>query len=217
MADVVEINNAEGATRDTQPVHVNLVVRWQINTNSDKSMLHIYKELSQTGDLDQYVSTASNEAWKAVTAKYDATELISKRSEVSKDVVNSIQDKVNKYGISVLNVDMTSFKFNQKYMDAINAKVTEEQQKLAEQKTNWNVSRFRRRRVVEASARAEASIAEAKGKAEAVRLEAQALRDNMSILELRRSEVEKTKAEKWDGKLPTTVMGEGYPDDQSCK
>lgn len=55
------------------------------------------------------------------------------------------------------------------------------------------------------------AIAQAKGKAESVRLESLALRENMNILELRRIEVAKIQAERWDGVLPTTVLGNTVP------
>ena len=106
---------------------------------------------------------------------------------------------------------MTQFSFSADYMKAINAKVTEEQQKLAEQNKLERIKVEQQQKVVTAQAEAEATIATAKAKAEAVRLEAQALRDNMSILELRRIEVAKVQAERWDGKLPTTSLGNAIP------
>jgi regulator of protease activity HflC (stomatin/prohibitin superfamily) len=208
MADAVEIKNVEGATKDTQPVHTTLVVRYHIN---EKNVMTVYKEFSRTGDVDQLVGTGAIEAFKSVTAKYDATELISKRLEVSNAVVAAIQQKITKYGVEVVNVDMTAFSFSPEYMKAINAKVTEEQQKLAEQNKLERIKVEQQQKVVAANAEAEAAIAAAKGKAEAVRLESQALRDNMSILELRRIEVAKIQAERWDGKLPSTMLGSAVP------
>ena len=208
MADSVEIKNAEGATKDTQPVHTNLVVRYHIN---EKEVLRVYKDYSTSGDLDNFVGTASQEAFKAVTAKYDAVELISKRNQVSQDVTGAIQAKITRFGAEIISVDMTQFSFSADYMKAINAKVTEEQQKLAEQNKLERIKVEQQQKVVTAQAEAEATIATAKAKAEAVRLEAQALRDNMSILELRRIEVAKVQAERWDGKLPTTSLGNAIP------
>lgn len=208
MADSVEVKNAEGATKDTQPVHTSLVVRYHI---LDSRVQDVYREYSRDGDLDSYIATATAEAFKSVTAKYDATELISKRADVSAAVNAAIQAKVTKYGAEVINIDMTGFAFSQDYMKAINAKVTEEQQKLAEQNKLERIKVEQQQKVVAAQAEAEAAIAAAKGKAEAVRLESQALRENMNILELRRIEVSKIQAEAWDGKLPTTVLGNTVP------
>lgn len=208
MADSVAIDKSEGATRDTQPVHTNLVVRYHID---DSHVLNVYKEYSKVGDLDSYVETASQEAFKAVTARYSADELINKRSEVTLAVNDAIQKKVAKYGVEILNIDMTKFAFSTNYMDAINSKVTEEQQKLAEENKLERIKVEQQQKVVAAKAEAEAAIAEAKGKAEAMHLESTALRENMNILEMRRIEVQKIQAERWDGKLPTTVMGNAVP------
>lgn len=208
MADAVNVQNAEGATKDTQPVHTSLVVRYHIN---EKNVLEVYREYSREGNLDNYVATATAEAFKAVTARYDATELISKRQDVSTAVQQAIQAKIVKYGAEVINIDMTGFSFNAEYMKAIGQKVTEEQQKLAEQNKLERIKVEQQQKVVSAQAEAEAQIAQAKGKAEAVRLEALALQANQSILELRRIEVDRIKAEKWDGKLPSTMLGSSVP------
>ena len=208
MADSVAIENSEGATKDTQPVHTNLVVRYRI---VDKHVLDVYKEFSKTGDMDSYVETASQEAFKAVTAKYSADELINKRNEVTLAVNSAIQQKVTKYGIEILNIDMTKFGFSTKYMDAINSKVTEEQQKLAEENKLERIKVEQQQKVVSAKAEAEAAVAEARGKAEAMHLESIALRENMNILEMRRIEVQKIQAERWDGKLPATMLGSAVP------
>lgn len=219
MADAVEVKNAEGATKDTQPVHTSLVVRYHIN---EKHVLGVYKDYSKEGNLDSYVATATAESFKAVTAKYDATELISKRQDVSTAVANAIQTKVAKYGVEVLNIDMTQFSFSPDYMKAINAKVTEEQQKLAEENKLARIQVEEQQKVVKAKAAADAAVMTAKGeaeatvtnakaKAEATRLEAAALAANGQILELRKIEVQKIQAERWDGSLPSTVMGNAVP------
>lgn len=208
MADAAEIGNAEGSTKDTQPVNTSLVVRYHI---AEKSVLEVYKNYSREGDLDSFVSTAVQEAFKSVTAQYSADELISKRQEVSAKVTSAVQAKTQKFGAEVISIDMTQFSFSPGYMKAINAKVTEEQLKLAEQNKLERIKVEQQQKVVTAQAEAEATIATAKAKAEAVRLESQALRDNMNILELRRIEVQKIQAEAWDGKLPTTVMGNAVP------
>jgi len=72
----------------------------------------------------------------------------------------------------------------------INARVANEQQAIAEQA-----------KVASSKARAQQRIASAQGKAEALRIENEAIANNKDILELRA-------IEKWDGKLPN-YMGTG--------
>ena len=52
---------------------------------------------------------------------------------------------------------------------------------------------------------ADANLTIAKAQAEALRVQNAALAQNKDVLELRRIEVEKIKAEKWDGALPTAI------------
>jgi prohibitin 2 len=204
MADAVAAKDAEGSTSDTQPVHTTFVVRFHIRENA---VLNVYKEYSRAGDVDNFVLTASYEAFKAVTAKYKAEDLISKRAEVSQGVFSAIQTRVEKYGVLVLNVDMTNFSFAPDYMKAISSKVTEEQQKLAETNKLARLKVENQQRVVEADANAEATIATAKAQAESIRVQSKALAESPQFLELRKLEVEMAKAGKWNGQLPTHVLG----------
>ena len=50
-----------------------------------------------------------------------------------------------------------------------------------------------------------ANLTVAKAQAEALRVQNAALAQNKDVLELRRIEVEKVKAEKWNGALPTSI------------
>ena len=208
MADAVEIKNAEGATKDAQPVHTTLTIRYHVRENQ---VQNIYSNYSKTGEMDSYVGTAGMEAFKSSTAHYGADELILKRQDASNNMVSTLQAKLDQYGIQVLSVDVSQFNFSPEYMKAVNSKVTEEQQKLAEENKLARIKVEQQQKVVTANAEAEAAIAQAKGKAESVRLESLALRENMNILELRRIEVAKIQAERWDGKLPATVLGNAVP------
>jgi len=57
----------------------------------------------------------------------------------------------------------------------------------------------------EADGRAYADLKVATAQAAALKVQNEALAQNKDVLELRRIEVEKVKAEKWDGKLPTAI------------
>jgi prohibitin 2 len=50
-----------------------------------------------------------------------------------------------------------------------------------------------------------ANLTIAKAQAEALRVQNAAIAQNKDVLELRRIEVEKIEAEKWDGALPTAI------------
>jgi len=127
-AEEAAVENAEGSTSDTQPVHVSLTVRYAINPDRVEE---VFERYSRNGDLSSYVQTATQESFKAVTANYTAPDLISKRQAVSADIRNTLQTKLGQYGAQVINIDMRNFAFSDSYMKAINDKVTQEQLRLA--------------------------------------------------------------------------------------
>ncbi|MGZ3240766.1 MAG: prohibitin family protein, partial [Burkholderiaceae bacterium] len=212
-AEKADIENVEGSTSDTQPVKVSMTVRYSIATDR---VSEVFEKYSHDGDLSSYVQTATLEIFKAVTAKYTAPDLISQRAKVSADINAALREKLALYGAQVINIDMRNFSFSDSYMHAINDKVTQEQLRLAAENKLKTVEAEQKQKVAIAEAEANARRAQADGEAyanltiakaqaDALRLQNAALAQNKDVLELRRIEVEKTKAEKWDGALPTSI------------
>jgi regulator of protease activity HflC (stomatin/prohibitin superfamily) len=212
-AEQADIENAEGSTSDTQPVKVSMTVRYSIVTDR---VAEVFEKYSHDGNLASYVQTATQEIFKAVTARYTAPDLIAQRAKVSSDINAALREKLAIYGAQVINIDMRNFKFSDAYMAAINDKVTQEQLRLAAENKLKTVEAEQKQKVAiaeaEASARkaqadgeAYANLTIAKAQAEALRLQNAALAQNKDVLELRRIEVERTKAEKWNGVLPAAI------------
>ena len=212
-AEEATVEGAEGSTSDTQPVKVSLTVRYSIQTDR---VAEVFEKYSHDGNLQSYVQTATQEVFKAVTAKYTAPDLIAKRSLVSSDIVTGLRAKLILYGAQVINVDMRNFAFSNDYMAAINQKVTQEQLRLAAENKVLTVQAEQKQKVAIAEAEATALKAKADGEAyanlkvataqaEALKIQNAALAQNRDVLELRRIEVEKIKAERWDGALPSSI------------
>lgn len=212
-ADQTNIKDAEGATSDTQPVHVGLTVRYNVEPNK---VAEVFEKYTHTGNLDSFVATATMETFKAVTARYTAPDLIAKRSQVSSDVLALLRQKMSTYGANIISVDMTQFAFGKEYMKAITEKVTQEQQKLAADNKFLTVQAEQKQKVAVAEAEATALkakadgeaysvLAAAKAQAESLRVQNAALRENKDVLELRRIEVQMAQAQKWDGALPYAI------------
>lgn len=212
-SETASIDHASGSTSDTQPVDTSLTVRYSI---SPDKVAYVYEQYSHDGDISSYVETATQEVFKAVTARYVATDLIAKRPQVSTDIYNALQAKLEKYGARVLNIDMRNFEFGRDYMAAINDKVTQEQKRLAAENRVKTAQAEQQIKTVTAEADAKALKAKADGEAyavtknaeaqaEALRVQNAALAQNKDVLELRRIEVEQMKASRWDGKLPQNI------------
>lgn len=174
-----EVQSA-AATKDLQDVNGTLVLNYQLN-RGDVSKIHqtIGKDYK-----DKLVLPALNEVFKSVSAKYTASELITNRAEVKKDVYDALKARLEKYGITVQDVSITSFTFSKAFNDAIeavqiaNQKIAQAQQELAQAKVD-----------------AEKKITQATADAEAQRLQQQTLTPEL---------LQKMAIDKWDGKLPTT-------------
>jgi prohibitin 2 len=212
-AEQADVEDAEGATSDTQPVKVSLTVRYSIFPDK---VSEVFEKYSHNGDLSSYVQTGVQEVFKAVTARYTAPELIAQRSVVSADINTALASKLAIYGAQVINIDMRSFAFSQQYMSAINEKVTQEQLRLVAENKLLTVEAEQKQKVAVAEADANAVRAKADGdayattknaeaSAEALKIQNAALAQNKDVLELRRIEVEQAKAARWDGKLPENI------------
>ena len=212
-AEQADIENAEGSTSDTQPVKVSLTVRYSI---APDRVTEVYEKYSHDGNLSSYVQTATQEVFKAVTARYSAPDLISQRAAVSSDITSALRTKLANYGAIVISIDMRNFSFSDSYMRAINDKVTQEQLRLAAENKLKTVEAEQKQKVAVAEAEANAVKATADGdayaklkvaqaEAQAMQVQNEALAKNKDVLELRRIEVELTKAQKWNGQLPQSI------------
>ena len=214
-AETANIENAEGSTSDTQPVKVSLTVRYSIATDR---VAEVFEKYSHDGNLSSYVQTATQEIFKAVTARYTAPDLIAQRSKVSNDIYAALREKLSLYGAQVINIDMRNFAFSDSYMHAINEKVTQEQLRLGAENKLKTVEAEQKQKVAVAEAEASALRAKADGEAyanlkvataqaDALKIQNAALAQNKDVLELRRIEVAMTQAEAWNGVLPVNVYG----------
>jgi prohibitin 2 len=212
-AEEATVENAEGSTSDTQPVRVSLTVRYSIQPDK---VADVFEKYSHDGNLQSYVQTGTQEVFKAITAKYTAPDLIAQRANVSGDIVAALRAKLSIYGAQVINVDMRNFAFSSDYMSAINQKVTQEQLRLAAENKVRTVQAEQQAKVAIAEAEASALKAKADGEAyatlkaataqaDSLRVQNAALAQSRDVLELRRIEVEKIKAERWNGGLPQSI------------
>ena len=182
-----KLDGASAGTKDLQQVHTDIVVQYRLNASK---VPHIYKEFGLNVD-DKVLGPGINEAFKSVTGHYTSEELITKRDEVSMAITDHLRNKMAPFNIDVSGVSLVNFGFSADYQKAIESKVIATQNKL---KAEQDLERIK----VEAASR----VAQAKGEAEAISIQAQAIQSNGGA-----NYVQLQWIEKWDGKLPTTVLG----------
>jgi regulator of protease activity HflC (stomatin/prohibitin superfamily) len=187
----VEGVDATAASRDLQNVSAKVALNYHLDAERvDKlwqSLGANYKE--------RVIDPAIQESVKAVTAQYTAEELITKRPLVKDDIKKSLTERLQKEFIIVDEFSIVNFDFSQSFNQAIEAKVTAEQNALAAKNKLEQVKYEKEQR-----------IAEAQGEAEAIRIQAQAIQNQGG------AEYVNLKAiEKWNGILPTQLLSNTVP------
>lgn len=182
-----ELKGANAGTKDLQVVHTDIVVNFRLDP---QKVPHIYKEYGLNVD-EKVLGPGINEAFKSVTGHYTSEELVTKRDLVSQEILQHLVAKMAPFNITVSNISLVNFGFSAEYQKAIEAKVISVQQTA---KAQQDLERIK----VEANSR----IAQAKGEAEAIAIQAQAIQSNGGA-----NYVALQWIEKWNGTLPTTMLG----------
>ena len=146
---------------------------------------------------ERIIDPAVQEVVKAVSARYSAEDLITKRSAVSDAMKSTLTERLLAHNIAVDALSIVGFSFSKIYMDAIESKQTAEQLAMKAQR---DLERIK--------IEGEQKITSAKAEAEALRLQ----RENISpdLIELRKIEANLEAIKKWNGILPS-VTGESVP------
>jgi regulator of protease activity HflC (stomatin/prohibitin superfamily) len=171
---------ASASSKDLQVVTSKIALNYHL---APDSVNKIWQEVGKDYN-SRIIAPAIQEAVKATTAKFTAEELIVKREDVKEQIKSNLSERLLERHIVVDEFNIIDFDFSPAFNEAIEAKVTAEQLKL---KAERDLERIK--------IEADQKIAEATGKAQAIRIEAQALSANPRIVELRW-------IEKWDGKTP---------------
>ena len=207
-------SEAQAASKDLQVVRTQVAVQYSMN---GQVMPLTFQKIGTRSVVETtLVAPAIMESVKAVTALYTAEDLVTNRAEVKNKIQLAIEDFINTTlqqkdvggALSLANVAITDFDFSDEFNRAIEEKVKAEQEALKAKN-----EKLRRVTQAEAAAAERTLAADAEAyqievasmaRAEAIRREAEALRDNPSLIQLRI-------AEKWDGQLPQVSGGNAIP------
>ena len=200
----------ESYSADQQPA--NLKVSVTLHVAPDK-VAEMYSRFAgdQQAAIGRLITPHLNQEVKVVFGQYTAQRAITARAQLNADAAKSLTDAIAYDPIFVVEgVQIEDIAFSPQYIQAVEARmqaevaVQQQQQQLAQEKIKADIA------VTQANGRANSVRAEAQAKADAIRLtgnaeadaiaaRAKALTDNPQIIEL-------TKAERWNGVLPTTMV-----------
>ncbi|MDP2854277.1 MAG: prohibitin family protein [Smithellaceae bacterium] len=186
--------DAAAASADLQDVTSRVALNYHVVP--DKANI-VYQNIG-VQFKERIIDPAILEVVKAVTAKYSAEELITKRPAVSEAMRVALMERLLVNNIAVDAFSIVTFSFSKIFTEAIESKQTAEQLAL---KAKRDLDRIK--------IEAEQKITTAKAEAESLRLQ----RANISpdLIELRKIEANMKAIEKWNGILPQVTGGGAMP------
>ncbi len=205
---------ASAASKDLQVVSTSVAVQYSLNGPVAPLT---YQKIGTAQVVEAtLIGPAIMESVKAVTAQYTAEELVTRRAEVKIGIQLAIESFIDETlaqkevigAVSIANVAITDFNFSAEFNRAIEDKVRAEQEAL--QAINEKLRRVTQaeaaaaERTLAADAEAYQIEVASTARADAIRREAEALKDNPALIQLRI-------AEKWNGQLPQVTGGGAIP------
>jgi len=185
---------SEAVTKDMQDNKSKIAVNYHV---LPEEASWVYQNLG-TDYKFRIIDPKIQEIVKAVTARYTALELVSKREQVREEMKNELRTAILPYKIAVDDFSVVDFKWSPEFERSIEQKQVAEQQALTAQRILEKVKY-----------EAEQKVVTARAEAEALRVQKENVTDN--LIRLRQIEVTARAIEKWDGRLPQFSGGGPLP------
>jgi regulator of protease activity HflC (stomatin/prohibitin superfamily) len=195
-------SDESASTHDLQLVNTSIAVTFHVDPAEAPQFYQNFRDFDTLGV--RIITPAVSNDVKAVTANYDAEELVTKRDIVDAEIKNAVVASLAPYHLTVEAVNVANFAFSEAYTQAIEQKQVAQQQALQAQYTLQQTQISAQQQVVQAKAQADAAVATAQGQANALLLTSQAqAKANTLIAQSLTSVLLQQKAlDKWDGTLP---------------
>lgn len=194
-------------SRDQQPADMVVTINFHIPPSEVANVYSVYGSLEALAD--RTIARKAPQEIKTVFGNYDAVSVIQNRAKFNEDVMSAIA-KVVDGPVIIDSVQVENIDFSDAYEQAVEARMTA-QVEVQKQEQQLNQERIRAEiAVTQAQGRANSVKAEADAAAYRVRIEgeaaADAIRARAAALANNPLLVELTKAESWNGVLPTSMI-----------
>ena len=154
---------AQSSTKDLQDLSASFAINFRLDPTEVVEIRR--KQGTLQNIVSKIIAPQTQESFKIAAARRTVEEAITKRSELKQDFDTALSDRLDKYGIMVLDTSVVDLTFSPEFSKAV------EEKQIAEQRAQRAVYVAR-----EAEQEAQAEINRAKGKAEAQRLLAETLK-----------------------------------------
>ena len=204
-------------SKDIQETAVTYTINYQISKND---AMTIYRTIGKEY-FDTVIAPNISEAVKTATAHYTAEGLINNRDKLATEIEEILKTLLEQYNILVVGTAIEDLDFTDAFTNAVEAKQVAAQNKLKatteQEQATMEEEAKAKRAVITANAEAEQAIIAANADLEVVKIQAEAslyagqkeagrieaissaLTDDYLLYE---------KYQHWDGKVPTTILGE---------
>ena len=140
-------------TKDLQTVQIKLRVLWRPEVDK---LPEIYRKFQDQLE-DRVLPSIGNEVLKSVVAQYNASELLSKRAEVSARIRVELQKRAKSFNIIFDDVAITHLNFGVEYMRAIESKQVAQQEAEKQLYVVEKAEQYRQATVIRAEGEAESA------------------------------------------------------------
>ena len=204
------------ASSDLQEITTILTVHFNIMPSS---AWMVYQTMRQDYH-DLLLRPVIQEDLKATTAQFTAEELVTTRAALVQKLTEKLRESLQPYGVYIQTVNFVDFQFSRAFSEAIEAKVTAEQDALKAKNILVRITYEAQQKIIQAEADRNATIIAAE--ADARRVEIAALAEAFKVtteanataeaIQMITDQMTPEYAQylhlmQWDGKYPTTMLG----------
>lgn len=203
----VKYDKLQAYSRDQQPADIRASVTFHVPASE---VLNVYTNF---GDIDRMVERLINRQVpnqvENIFGKYTAISAVQERAKFVTDVSNAVKGSITG-PVVIDSVQLENIDFSDAYEKSVEARMKAEVE-VQTQKQNLDKEMVSAQiAVTQAQARADSQLAQAKAEALSITLkgeaEAGAIKKRSDALSSNSNLIELTRAERWNGVLPTTVI-----------
>jgi prohibitin 2 len=118
-----ETVRSTAASKDLQDVSSQIVLNYRLDRGTVST---VHQTIGMTY-VDKIINPAINEVFKAASAQYTASELITERNRVKNGAQVTLSERLKPYGITVEELSITDFQFSDNFSRAIEEKQVAQQ------------------------------------------------------------------------------------------
>ena len=200
-----KLENITGQTKDSQYVNITMDVQYKVDS---ATAFQVFREFRTLANVDsKLIANVVQRAVESVTTKYSVYDILGgAKNDVYREIQEVLKNDLAEKGISFYYINFIDVDAGPDIEAAIVAQAVAKQAVETAEQEKQKAEIEAQKRVVEA----QANLGKAKIEAETKMVEAQATADANKLLEESLSEeiLQKLWIEKWNGSLPTYMLGE---------